>query len=89
MSTYVNALKSAKDIFQCFFALFSFDFIDYLHNEISKYWKTNDMNNDKCCSHEHALQNNGSCNTIIFTLQRIFLCEIMQCVSIDIKTYIL
>lgn len=54
MSTYVNALKSAKDFFQCFFALFSFDFIGYLHNEISKYWKSNDMNNDKCCSHEHC-----------------------------------
>lgn len=54
MSTYVNALKSTKDFFQCFFALFSFDFIDYLHNEISKYWKSNDMNNDKCCSHEHC-----------------------------------
>lgn len=35
------------------------------------------------------MQNNGSCNTIIFTLQRNFLCEIMQCVFIDIKTYIL
>lgn len=65
---YVNLCKCPK-ICQGLFSMFlcSFDFIDDLHNEISKYWKTNDMNNDKCCSHEHALQNNGSCNTIIFT----------------------
>lgn len=61
MSTYVNALKSAKDFFQCFL-ICSFDFIDYLHNEISKYLESNDMNIDKCCSHEH-------CKTMEVTIQ--------------------
>lgn len=52
---YVNLCKCPK-IRQGHFSMFlcSFDFIDYLHNEISKYWKSNDMNNDKCCSHEHC-----------------------------------
>lgn len=36
-------------MFFCFF-----DFIDDLYNEIFKYWKINDMNNDKCCSYEYC-----------------------------------